>query len=164
VIELSVDQQRDAMKAVARAMAAESDGKALKRDLAKRLRSIMDPLKVQVTQRLMQIPTTGHEGESLRQAVKRQVRAATRFSGRNTGVSLTQRARSMPRSFQYAGRALNRPEGWQPISLGGATLHQEARPVEWFDEPTSRSAEKAKREVTEALADMARRIADRSKM
>jgi len=162
VIEFDVDKARNGLTALSRALAQESDGKALKRDLGKKLRALMDPLRAQVVRRLMQTGGSGHPGAGLREAIARQTRAGVRFSGRNTGVNLVQRARGMPRDFQYAGRAFNRVEGWNPKSLGGATMHQQAQPVEWFDEPTSKSTEEARQAAMEAMEDMARRLAERA--
>lgn len=160
MIELSSDQQ--ALKDLGRAVAAEADGKTLKRELAKRLRGIMDPLKSEVVRRLMATGGGGHPGQSMRQAVAKQVRAGVRFSGRNTGVNLVQRARGMPREFPYAGRAMNRDEGWKPRTLGGATAQQYATPAGWFDEPTKDTRADAQRQVKAAMDDMARRLAARA--
>lgn len=164
MIELSVDQQRNGLKLLAKAMAEESDGKALKQDLAKRLRTIMNPLRLQVIARLM---STGggkpHPGESLRQAVAKQTRAGVRFSGRNVGVNIVQRARGMPRNFPYAGNAMNSVDGWNPTTLGGIQVHQQVRPVEWFDQPARGSEDEARRKVQAAMEDMATRLANRTR-
>lgn len=163
MIGFDVDKQRDGLRALSRALAAESDGKALKRDLGKRLRAIMQPLREQVVRRLLSTGGASHPGERMRDAVARQTRAGVRFSGRNTGVNLVQRTRGMPRGFNMAGRAMNREEGWNPTSLGGTTVHQHATPVEWFDKPTQGSTDGAREAVQAAMEDMAQRIAARAK-
>lgn len=163
VIEFEVDRQRNGLTALSRALAAEADGKALKRDLAKNLRTIMQPLRAQVIRRLMSTGGSSHAGQSMRDAIARQTRAGVRFSGRNTGVNLVQRARGMPRGFNMAGRAMNRTEGWNPTTLGGTTVHQHARPAEWFDEPTHASVDEARRATQDAMEDMARRLAERAR-
>lgn len=165
MIELSADAQRTALRALGRAVEAEADGKKLKRELAKELRGVIEPLRQQVIARLMRIRSAGHPGPSLRRAVARQTRAAVRFRGDNTGVSLVQRARGMPRDFRYAGRALNRPEGWRPQALGGVRVQQLATPAEWFDQPVgdTATAVDARRAIDRTLEDMARRIARRAK-
>lgn len=161
MIKLSIEEQRSGLQAIGRALARESDGKALKRDLAKNLRKVMEPIKAQVVGRLLSVSSSGHPGESMRQAIAKQTRAGVRFSGRNTGVNLIQRGKGMPRGFRYAGRAFNRPDGWTPTALGGVQVHQQATPTEWFDQPTKQSTEKARQAVTDAMEDMARRLAAR---
>jgi hypothetical protein len=159
VIEFEVEQTRNGLTALSRAVAAESDGKALKRDLGKRLRAVMEPVRQQVIRRLQSTGGSAHEGPRLRDAVARQTRAGVRFSGRNTGVNLVQRTRGMPRGFNMAGRAMNRAEGWQ----AHATARQHARPAEWFDEPAKASVDEARRAALAAMEDMARRLAERAK-
>lgn len=163
MLEIKIEEERNNLQGLARALAAETDGKALKRDLAKQLRQVIQPLRAQVLRRLMSIGGSAHSGTGLREAVGRQTRAGVRFSGRNTGVNLVQKARGMPRGFNMAGRALNREEGWNPTSLGGTQVHQQATPVEWFDEPTQQSTREARRAVAQALEDMAERIANRAR-
>jgi hypothetical protein len=163
MFEFKVEEERHFLQALGRALAAESDGKALKRDLAKQLRQVIQPLRAQVLRRLMSIGGSTHSGSGLRESVGRQTRAGVRFSGKNTGVNLVQRSRGMPRNFPMAGRALNREEGWTPTSLGGTKVHQQATPVEWFDEPAQQSTDEARRAVKQALEDMAQRIANRAR-
>lgn len=157
MIELSIDAQRSGLQQIARALKAEEDGKRLKRELAKNLRTVMEPIRQQMLARLMRVGS----GE-MSQAIARSVRPGVRFSGRNTGVSLVQRARGMPRNFPYAGRAFNRVEGWHPKNLGGVTIHQVATPVQWFDEPTKGAQVEARLAVIEAVEDMSRRLAART--
>lgn len=162
MIELSVDEVGDGLRAVARAVAAEADGKQLKRELAAELRKIAEPLRQRQIQRLMAIPSKGHPGQGLRDSVARQTKAGVRFSGRNVGVHIQQRARGMPRNFRFAGRALNRAEGWQPQALGGVRIQQFARPVEWFDQPTRGVEADFVRAVHGVIENMARRLAARA--
>lgn len=150
----------EALQAIARAVGSEADGRKLKRELAKRIRGVMEPARQKVIARLLALPSQGRSGISMRQAIARQTRASVRFKGRDTGVSLVQRARGMPRDFQYAGRAFNRPEGWNVTTLGGAQVVQQMRPVEWFDQPIQDFVPtEARMEVWLALEDTARRIA-----
>jgi hypothetical protein len=150
------------MKRLKLAMAAEQDGKLLKRDIAKQLRKISGPLATKQRASVRALPSKGHSGPSMRQAIARQVRVATRWSGRDVGISVIQRARAMPRDFNMAGRAFNREEGWNPTTLGGETVHQQAVPTGWFDNHTEGIKPEAAREVRTALQQMADRIASRA--
>jgi hypothetical protein len=158
MIELDGSDMRRAMQGLRRGMAASSD-KTIKRDVSKRLRQIMDPAVRQLRTRVMQLPSKGHKGQSMRAAIAKQTKAATRWSGQNTGVSIIQRARGMPRDFRMAGRAFNRSEGWQPQALGGITMHQQVRPAGWFDGGIDGGLRRrAQGQMIEALEDAAGRI------
>jgi hypothetical protein len=106
------------------------------------------------------IPSSGHPGPSMRQAIAKQIRAATRWSGEQGGVSIAQRGRGMPRKFNMAGRAFNRSEGWHPKNLGGVKVHQQVRPVEWFDRvQDATETNHARQEIVQALEDVAGTLA-----
>jgi len=158
MIEMDSDI-KEKMAFLKKAMAEASNGKAIKRELAKELRTIMNPLVAQQRARVMRLPSKGGHSQSMRQAIARQTKAATRWSGRNMGVQVIQRARSMPRNFQYAGRVFNREEGWNPTTLGGETHHQQIRPAQWFDGATHGQKEPIGRKVHHALEEAAAKIA-----
>jgi hypothetical protein len=107
------------------------------------------------------LPSKGHSGQNMRQAIARSIRAATRWSGKSGGVSVIQRGRGMPRDFRYAGRAFNREEGWNPTNLAGEVETQKVRPAEWFDSAADvAEAKLARRQIIEALDDVAGTLAD----
>lgn len=145
------------------AMAAAADGKVMKRELSKRLRTIVKPLEAQMKRKVQSLPSKGHPGAGMRQAIARQTRAATRFTGQNMGVSVVQRARGMPRDFRMAGRMFNRQAGWNPTGLGGVKVHQQVRPAQWFDGETVGIRPQAQREMIKALDETAAILAARSK-
>lgn len=157
MIELDSDIKEKMMKLKV-AMGEASNGKILKRELSKRLRSLMNPILMEQRAKLLSLPSQGHAGPSMRQAIARQTKAATRWSGKNAGVQIIQRARAMPRNFNMAGRAFNRAEGWHPTSLGGEVLHQQVRPAKWFDAPTVGQRPHVGRQIHEALEDAAAKI------
>lgn len=146
------------MAAVKRALAEDAAGKHIKRELAKELRGLMNPLVSKQRTAVLQLPSSGHGGPSMRQAIARQIKAATRWSGRNMGVQVIQRARGMPRNFNMAGRMFNRAEGWNPTSLGGETRNQQMEPAKWFDEPTAGAKPEIARGVSAALDRAAAKI------
>lgn len=133
MIQIDDRDLRRAMNVLARAMRSENVSKHIKRDTSKRLRLLMRPLVARRQASVLSLPSSGHTGVVMRQAIAKQIRAATRWSGKSGGVSVIQRARGMPRNFSQAGRAFNRAEGWSPRNLAGETEHQQMRPVEWFD-------------------------------
>ncbi len=147
------------MRRLGLALRVHSDGKTLKKDIAKRLRKIAGPLAKEQKARVLRLPSKGHAGSSMRQAIARQTRAATRWGGRDVGISVIQRARGMPRDFNMAGRAFNREDGWHPTTLGGESVHQQMTPTGWLDDVPVGVRPDAAREVRAALDDLAAKIA-----
>lgn len=162
MIELDSDI-KEKMQGLKRAMAAGADGKILKRELSKELRGLLNGLVTKQRSKILSLPSKGHTGPSVRQAVARQLKAATRWSGQNTGISVIQRARGMPRDFRMAGRMFNREEGWNPTSLGGEQRHQEVSPAQWFDGPTEGVRPEVTRELHRALDRTAAKIAQKAR-
>jgi hypothetical protein len=161
VIEYDSDI-RERMQKLQTAFKEGAGGRTLKRELSKELRKIMKPTEQEMKTRVLRLPSKGHSGPSMRQAIARQTKAATRWSGKSIGVSIVQRSRGMPRDFAMAGRAFNRQEGWNPTTLGGVTVHQEMNPTQWFDGATTGIKPEIQRQVLAALdrtADTIGRIA-----
>lgn len=159
MIEMDTDL-KEKMIHLRKAMAEATDGKVIKRELAKELRGLLNPLVAKQRAAVMRLPSRGgSHGQSMRAAIARQTKAATRWSGDNIGVQVIQRARSMPRGFQFAGRAFNRAEGWNPQTLGGETIHQQIRPAQWFDGQTTGVRAETTRQVHEALNRAATKMA-----
>jgi hypothetical protein len=160
VIHLDDSELKRAMNHMARVFGVAAGGKQLKRELSKQLRQLMNPLVQARRQSVLSLPSKGHSGPSMRQAIARQTRAATRWRGRNTGISIIQRARGMPRDFSMAGRAFNREEGWNPTALGGVQVHQQVTPAKWFDSMERGDRPRVRQAVIEALEDTAAKMAD----
>lgn len=159
MIEIDDRDIRRAMQLLGKTLASSKTGKVVKRELSKKLRGLAQPLVEKRKSAVRKIRSKGHEGPSLRQAIAKQTKAATRWSGNSAGLSIAQKARGMPRGFDQAGRAFNRAEGWNPTSLGGEVHHQEVRPVEWFDSTNAADGPKVRQEVVEALEEVAGTLA-----
>jgi hypothetical protein len=158
MIRIDDSDLRRAMQHLARQMRAEGVSKHIKRTTSKRLRGLMSPLVEKRRAAVLRLPSSTNTG--MRSAIAKQVRAATRWSGKSGGVSVIQRARGMPRDFQFAGRAFNRAEGWNPTSLGGETVHQQVTPVAWFDSASDAAERRVVRQqVVEALNETAATLA-----
>lgn len=158
MIEVDTDLKEKMLK-LKKAMAEAEDGKRIKREVAKELRGLMNPLVARQRAKVLRLPSKGGHSQSMRQAIAKQTKAATRWGGNNIGVSVIQRARSMPRNFQMAGRVFNREEGWHPQTLGGESLHQEVRPAQWFDSETGGVRAEAAHKMHAALDRAADKIA-----
>jgi hypothetical protein len=162
--ELTIDQQ--ALAAVARALKAEADGKALRRDLAKNLRTAAEPAMADARGNLMGIATPGGSasaGPPLRTTVLGQMKAQARLSGRSTGARVAVRRRG-PRGFELAARRLNRKRGWRhPVFGTDSWVQQKATPVEWFDRAMREHRKDFRDGVLKAVTEMAQRLASRRK-
>lgn len=158
MIRIDDSDLRRAMNHLARAMSAEGVNKKIKRQVGANLRKLMKPMVAERQRRVLALPSKSNTG--MRAAIARQTRAAVRWKGRNTGISIIQRARGMPRDFQYAGRMFNREEGWNPTNLGGETEHQQMSPASWFDGAADDDAPRVRREIIGALDEVAGSLAD----
>lgn len=161
MIDMETDIKQK-MAGLRHAMAAGADGKVMKRQLSKRLRGIMLPTEQRMKARVLSLPSKGHKGPSMRQAIAKQTKAATRWSGKDIGVNIVQRSRAMPRDFRMAGRAFNREQGWNPTNLGGIQEHQQIRPAAWFDSQTVGIRPDAQRAMLHALNETAVILAARA--
>jgi hypothetical protein len=162
-VELTVQQQ--GLQELARALKAEADGKALRKDLMKQLKAAVEPIREKARSNLMSIGSAGlTEGASLRTAVASQLKAETRLSGRSAGVRLRVRRKGMPRGFVNAPKALNTPKGWRHQVYGRDVFVQQiAVPAEWFDRAAREGRKPAQKAAMEAVEAMAQRVADRAK-
>lgn len=162
-VELTVEQE--GLQSLGRALKAEADGKALRRDLMKAMRAALEETKQQAHSNLMGVSSAGLSGgESLRSAVASQMKAEARLSGRSTGARLRVRRKGMPRSFRNAPKALNNPSGWRHQVYGrDVWVQQVAVPTEWFDRATRQGHDRDREAVLQVMEDMAERIANKAK-
>lgn len=158
-VELSVDAQ--ALKALGKALGAEADGKKLRRQLAKDLRTALEPALGEIRTGLMGMPSQGvmpTEGGPLRTEVLKHLKAEARLSGRSTGARIRLKKRG-PRGFEMAGRRLNRKKGWRHRVFGrDVWVKQIGRPG-WFDDPTKENRARYRAAVLGVMNDTAARIA-----
>src|SRR5262245_42743252 len=101
---MSVRVAADGLAALGKAMRAEEDGKALRRDLAKELKEVISPIVSEARGAATGMPSAGleHDGEPLRSAIARRIVGEVRFSGRATGVRIKAKRKGMPRGFEHA--------------------------------------------------------------
>lgn len=168
VIQIDDSDMRAAFQHLGRAFGKQTNGRYFKRETSKRLRQIVQPLADERKSAVLRLPSRGSEGtglpmgrgESMRQAIARQIKPSTRWSGKGAGVSIIQRSRGMPRNFNMAGRMFNREAGWNPTALGGVTVHQQVRPALWFDKEVKTDRPRVRREIEEAIGDLSDKMAE----
>lgn len=156
---LSIDSED--LRDLARALSAETNGKALRRDLAKNLRAALEPAKVEVRANLMSMASAGVpvDGPPLRTAILKNMKADARLTGRSAGARLRIRKKGMPRGFNNAPKRLNRKAGWRHKVWGRDVWVQQFGKPDYFDDATTRRRGEYRRAVIAAMNECARRIA-----
>lgn len=162
-VQLSVDQQ--ALQALTRALKAEADGKKLRRELAKNLRQALDPAKGEIVAGLMSVGSgeVQAEGEPLRTAVAKQIKAEARLTGRSTGARMRARRTPDVRGFTHAPKRLNSRKGWRRRIFGTDRWVVQLGKPGYFDDPLERRHGEYRQAVLDAMEDLAKRIAARVK-
>lgn len=154
--QVSADDLAD----VALALKYEEDGLRLRRQLAKDLRQAVEPAVASAKAQIMSMGSAGlpHEGEPLRAAIARQVKAQTTLTAKSAGVRVRVSTRGMPRGFRHAPRRTNR-DNWRHPLFGNRDVWvtQRGKPG-WFDDPLNARRAEYRARVERAVADMATRI------
>lgn len=162
-IEYTVDQR--AIHVVRDAMAAEADGKALRRDLLREIRAAGRPLVPELQAAVRALPDVSPAAAepSLRSAVAQQVAVGARLTGRATGLRVTVGTKKDPRGFRFAGRKLNRRAGWRHPVFGDQDRWVTQAGRQWFEPTILARRDDVRRAVLAAVEQMAQRIAARAK-
>lgn len=159
-VELTVDQQ--SVKAVGDALKAEADGKALRRDLLRQMRTAAAPAVPDVQAAVHALPGTMVASPGLRDAVASQVKVDARLSGHYTGVRVRIGTKKDPRGFKFAGRKMNRRRGWNHPVFGNREVWvNQTEGSEWFETTVAKRRDEVRAAVLDAVNAMAQRIADR---
>lgn len=158
-VELSVEQ--DDLRRLVAALSELSDGKALRRELAKNLRDAVRPVVPEIQRGLMAVHSVGHGDGSLRSTVAKGVTVAARLTQRSTGATIKVKRTPGLRGFSTAGRLLNRSGGWRhPVFGMDVWVAQKGNPG-YFNNPINARRDQLRRAVVNAMEDMATRIATR---
>ncbi|MFC7380893.1 hypothetical protein [Sphaerisporangium rhizosphaerae] len=163
-VTLTVEQQ--ALKELGRALRAETDGKAIRKDLIRQLKQPLQPAVTEIKSGVMSMASGGlsHGGEPLRAAVARKIRAEAKLSGYAVGVRVRARKTEAVRGFRNAPKRLNSPKGWRHPVFGSDRWVQQIGKPRYFDEPLEGRKAEFRRAVIEAMDSTARRIGYRIKL
>lgn len=165
-VQLTADQQQIAQ--VMAALKSEADGKALRREIGKRMRLIVEPAVGRAKNSVLALPSkgtsAGKQGGSLRQSIATRIKAETRAQGRDTGVAIRVKGTGTSRNFRLAGRRLNQRRTWRHPVFGNREIWVEVtnRNPGWFDEEVSKDRDQYRNEILAAVEEMAERIARRA--
>lgn len=164
MIERVEVDERDLAMLVA-ALRAESDGKALNRDLVHGLRAVVEPAAAAARSAILSMGTSGlhHPEPALRTVVAEQTKVTVRTAGKHPSVGVRVTKHGMPRGFDNAPKRLNAAKGWRHPVFGQDTwVSQRGRPG-WFDDTLNRFKPAAERAAHEAMDGVAERISVRTR-
>ena len=149
------------LAALGKAMRAEEDGKALRKDLTKELKTIIAPIVSEARGAATGMPSAGleHDGEPLRAAIARRIVGEVRFSGKSTGIRIRAKRKGMPRGFEHAPKRTNARGGWRrPVYGNKEVWVTQIGTPDWFDDVMRDQRPDARTKCLAAMESMARRI------
>ncbi|MEV0963259.1 hypothetical protein AB0J25_11835 [Streptomyces sp. NPDC049910] len=158
-------ETREGLQALTRAIRAEADGKALRKELAKNMRESLKPSAAEAKSAIMGMGSTGPgTSPALRSSIAKKIRPEVKLGGRWTGARIKAFKTKNVRGFPNAPKRTNRPRGWRHLVYGRpdswVTQHGKSH---WFDESMDGAKFRATQAVTEAMSNMADRIAARNR-
>ncbi len=153
------------LDALVRALRAEEDGKALRKDLAKNMREALKPGAQQAKSSIMAMPSSGvmQTAPALRSAIARKIRPEVKLGGRWSGARVKAFKTKNIRNFPNAPKRTNRASGWRhPVWGNRDNWVSQHGKLEWFDRAFEGREGIYRAAVEQAMEDMARRIASRA--
>lgn len=156
----------EGLDALVRAIRAEEDGKALRKDLAKNMREALKPGAAQAKGSIMGMVSSGgmRTGPALRSSIARKIRPEVKLGGRWSGARVKAFKTKNVRGFPNAPKRTNRASGWRHPVFGNREVWAQQRgKLEWFDRAFRGREGLYKEAVEAAMNDMAERIASRSR-
>lgn len=149
--------------ALGRALAAEQDGKQLRKELAANLRSALQPAADMAKGGIMGMRSEGpSESPGLRTSIAKKIRPEVKLGGRWSGARVKAKKTPNVRGFRNAPKRTQRVGGFRTKSWDGSWRTQVGK-FQWFDRAMAGRDAVYKQRVLDAMEGMARRIADRAR-
>lgn len=158
--ELTVDQQ--AVQKVVRAIRAEEDGKALRKELAGNIREALAPGVSSVQAKLRQTHSQHPSSPALGSYLASRTRAQVRLTGRSTGAAVRIPQTPALRGFKQAARRLNRTSWRHKVFGREVWVTQNSQIPGFFDNTLQQGKSSYREAIIKALKEMAQRIATRA--
>ncbi|MCP3817834.1 hypothetical protein NLX86_06690 [Streptomyces sp. A3M-1-3] len=154
----------EGLDALVRAIRAEEDGKALRKDLAKNMRDALRPGAAAAKSSIMAMGSAGTgTGPGLRSSIAKKIRPEVKLGGRWSGARVKAFKTPGLRGFANAAKRTNRRSGgWRTLSYGKEPWRTQHGKQNWFDESFTNDADQYRQAVHEAMETMAARIASRA--
>ncbi|MFF9688989.1 hypothetical protein [Streptomyces sp. NPDC014623] len=154
----------EGLEALVRALRQEEDGKQLRKDLAKNMRTALRPGAAAAKSSVMAMASAGlSHGPSLRSAVAKKIRPEIKLGGRWSGARVKAFKTPNIRGFTNAPKRINRQGGWRTLTYGHEPWRTQTGKPGWFDDSFVNDAAAYRAAVHEAMEDMARRLAARGR-
>ena len=161
----TVEVRKTDLQLLVRALRAEADGKALRRDLVRGLKAAVEPAAAAARASILGMGVRGlsHAEPGLRSSVARATKVSVRTSGKRAGVRVLVKKHSMPRGFFNAPKRLNSRKGWRhPVFGSDRWVLQRGKPG-WFDDTLEKAKPAATAAAAAALETVAKRISAKTK-
>lgn len=155
----------EGLDALVRAIRAEADGKALRKDLAKNMREALKPGAALAKSGIMAMSSAGPgtSGPGLRAGIAKKIRPEVKLGGRWSGARVKAFKTPGLRGFANAPKRTNRRDGgWRTLTYGHEPWRTQYGKRHWFDEAFEGQENRYHAAVFEAMEEMARRIASRA--
>ncbi|MFF4576919.1 hypothetical protein ACFY15_00680 [Streptomyces sp. NPDC001373] len=154
----------DGLDALARALRKESDGKQLRKELAKNMRDALKPAAAQAKSGIMAMASSGPgTAPALRSAIAKKIRPEVKLGGNWSGARIKAFKTRNIRGFANAPKRTNRARGWRHLTYGREPWVQQHGKTLWFDRAMEGDTNRYTAAVHEAMEAMARRLADRAR-
>lgn len=159
MFQMTVDAA--ALKLLARRMAREGDGKALRQDLVRQLKDAAEIVSNDIRQGVTATPSKGHKGASLRAAIARSVYTQVRTGGYTAGVRITTRQGKFVRGFTSAPERYDSPKGWRHPVYGHRDRWARNEGHPFWNKAAAKNHDVAREKCLKAMEDMALRVVGR---
>lgn len=146
---------------LARALRTEEDGKAIKRDIVKKLRQAAGPVRQAVRAAIRSANTKGHAGRGLRSAIAQKTQVVAKLNGAAVGVRIVAKETSSIRGFTNAPRRFNSAEGWHHLTFGEEPDQFQLGKPGWFDDTITHRKREFRAAVEDVITEAAHRVARR---
>lgn len=154
----------EGLDSLVRAIRAEADAKALRKELAKNMREALKPGAAMAKSGIMAMSSVGPGTTSpgLRSGIARKIRPEVKLGGRWSGARVKAFKTRGLRQFPNAPKRTNRRDGgWRTLTYGHEPWRTQYGKRHWFDEAFEGQDARFKAAVLDAMNDMAERIAAR---
>jgi len=161
---LDVTVSTTGLDSLVRAIRAEEDGKALRKELAKGLREALKPAAAAAKSGIRGMPAagTGNSSPALRPAIAAKIRPEVKLGGRWTGARVKAFKTPALRRFPNAPKRTQK-ETWRARSWGRDEWREQRGKPGWFDDPMHANKAAYMRAVHDAMESMAERLASRTR-
>ena len=154
----------DGLAALVRAIRAEEDGKALRKELAKNMRDALRPGAVEAKSSIMAMVSLHGATPALRTSIARKIRPEVKLGGHWSGARVKAFKTKNIRGFPNAPKRTNRASGWRhPVYGNRDNWVVQRGKIEWFDRSFAGREALYNQAVNQAMEEMAQRIAARAR-